>query len=46
MNQKGKEIDYHRYWKERAEEAEEALANALADDVRQKEADKLMMKKL
>ena len=46
MNQKGKEMDYHRYWKERAEEAEEALANALADDVRQKEADKLMMKKL
>ena len=41
-----KEIDYHRYWKNRAEEAEEALANALAGDDRQKEADKRMMKKL
>ena len=43
---KGKEIDYHRYWKTRAEEAEEALANALMGDYRQKEADELMMKKL
>ena len=32
--------------KARAEEAEEALANALAGDHRQKEADELMMKKL
>ena len=40
------EYDYHKYWKERAEEAEEALANALAGDHRQKEADDLMMKKL
>lgn len=32
--------------KARAEEAEEALANALAGDYRQKEADELMMKKL
>ena len=32
--------------KVRAEEAEEALANALAGDYRQKEADELMMKKL
>ena len=40
------EYDYHKYWKERAEEAEEALANALVGDHRQKEADELMMKKL
>ena len=40
------EYDYHKYWKERAEEAEEALANALAGDHRQKEADDLMMNKL
>jgi len=33
-------------WKERAEEAEEALANALASDERQKEADQKMMVKL
>ena len=33
-------------WKERCEEAEVALANALADDSGLKEADKLMMKKL
>jgi hypothetical protein len=46
VEDKGKEIDYHRYWKTRAEEAEEALANALAGDHRQKEADELMMKKL
>ena len=46
VENKGKEIDYHRYWKTRAEEAEEALANALAGDHRQKEADELMMKKL
>ena len=46
VKDKGKEIDYHRYWKTRAEEAEEALANALAGDNRQKEADELMMKKL
>ena len=43
---KGKEIDYHRYWKNRAEEAEDALANALMGDYRQKEADELMMKRL
>jgi hypothetical protein len=46
VEDKGKEMDYHRYWKNRAEEAEEALANALAGDHRQKEADELMMKKL
>ena len=46
IENKGKEIDYHRYWKTRAEEAEEGLANALAGDPRQKEADELMMKKL
>ena len=40
------EYDYHKYWKERAEEAEEALANALVGDHRQKEADDLMMNKL
>ena len=33
-------------WKERCEEAEVALANALADDSGLKEADKLMMNKL
>ena len=33
-------------WKERCEEAEVALANALADESGLKEADKLMMKKL
>ena len=46
VEDKGKEIDYHRYWKNRAEEAEEALANALMGDYRQKEADELMMKRL
>ena len=33
-------------WKERCEEAELALANALADDSGLKQADSLMMKKL
>ena len=33
-------------WKEKYEECEIALANALAGDYRQKEADELMMKKL
>ena len=41
-----KEIDYHRYWKTRAEEAEEALANALAQDDRMKDADSKMILKL
>jgi septal ring factor EnvC (AmiA/AmiB activator) len=41
-----KEIDYHRYWKTRAEEAEEALANALAQDERMKDADSKMILKL
>ncbi len=41
-----KEIDYHRYWKTRAEEAEEALANALAQDERIKDADSKMILKL
>jgi len=40
------EYEYHKYWMERAQEAEEALANALAGDHRQKEADELMMRKL
>ena len=40
------EYDYHKYWMERAKEAEDALANALAGDHRQKEADELMMNKL
>jgi len=40
------EYEYHKYWMERAKEAEEALANALAGDHRQKEADELMMRKL
>tara|TARA_R100001594_G_scaffold9359_1_gene23016 strand:- start:676 stop:1071 length:396 start_codon:yes stop_codon:yes gene_type:complete len=46
MNEKGKEINYHRYWKERAEEAELALANALAYDAHQQDTDRLMLKKI
>ena len=46
MNEKGKEINYPRYWKERAEEAELALANALAYDAHQQDTDRLMLKKI
>jgi septal ring factor EnvC (AmiA/AmiB activator) len=41
-----KEMNYNRDWKDMYEKEHEALANALAGDHRQKEADELMMKKL
>ena len=40
------EYDYHKYWMERAQEAEDALANALAGDHRQKESDEIVMQKM